>query len=61
MEDAFANGIELDVDLQAAAVSLNMGEARLAVKAKGQNAAGGADVDALGLEGRGIAAARGRH
>ncbi len=56
MEDAFANHIELDVDLQAAAVSLNMGEARLAVKAKRQNAPGRADVDALGLEGRGIAA-----
>jgi hypothetical protein len=33
-----------------------MGEARLAVKTKRQNAAGGADVDALSLEGRGITA-----
>src|SRR5579872_4528314 len=56
MEDTLANRIELDVDLQATAASLNMGEARLAVKTKRQNAAGGADVDALGLEGRGIAA-----
>ena len=60
VEGALANGIELDVDLQAAAGSLNVREARLAVQTKRQNAAGGAHVDALGLEGGGVAARRRR-